>query len=717
MSSGPPGAGPGRAVSCRPGILQDLREAIPPGMRLPYFSAGTVPEEYRGGLAHQRGRAVGIDLPPLPGAIRQELTWCVFRIIVRGGKVDVTHMRALVRRLGEVISDLGAAAPASLTGLAPHEWQQQFALAVRRRTGALPGPGSVSDLRQQLTRCWRLLAAAYDVRPWWQREIWNPAAGPRIPQRMHEPRRHSASFGQITTGWLRLGLQWRCKVGLETGTLAWGTVELRVAAATVFDAFLAGRPVPGPWLADEPAQVRALMLDYLGHLRGMRVQRPGKRYRQPLSDSRIAALITGIEQFYAFMHDHRETAAVALAEQSWLRLDPQHAIFFRRGGKPRKRRGGHERDVIDDDALTQIMAGAGLLGAPAAEGGPGDEQAMRILMLLARTGRRVSEICLLDRDPLLPAGPATASSRDSAGLTARLRYQQTKIEGAPDTIPVGEEIVAIIRAQQKWAARFLTASQSPVTSPKYLFLAARNNRNGDRPYSASRLRTLLKQLARRLDVHDSTGAVVDFNRTRRFRHTKATSLLNAGVPLHVVQRYPGHLSPEMTMIYAKTLASTHEAEFLRYRKLTADARELDTDPRDLYDMLQLDRRTDRILPNGWCLLPPRQLRSKGNACLTCDKFTTDATFLPELTTQLTRTEQLIIQRREAFSARTGQDLSEDNVWLAGRRQEQDALGRIIVRLEQTRRADGSVQALRGSGASARTDAAARRHDNSQHDAR
>ena len=32
------------------------------------------------------------------------------------------------------------------------------------------------------------------------------------------------------------------------------------------------------------------------------------------------------------------------------------------------------------------------------------------------------------------------------------------------------------------------------------------------------------------------------------------------------------------MIYAKTLATTHEAEFLRFRKLTADARELDTDP-------------------------------------------------------------------------------------------------------------------------------------------
>jgi hypothetical protein len=152
VSGGRPGAGPGWAVSYQPGILQDMWEAIPPGMRLACFSDSTVPQEYLGGLAHQRGRAPGIDLSPLPEVFRRELAWCVFRIITQGGKVDVTHMRALVRRLCEVIADLGAAAPASLAGLTPREWQQHFALAVRRRTGALPGPGSVTDLRQLLNR-------------------------------------------------------------------------------------------------------------------------------------------------------------------------------------------------------------------------------------------------------------------------------------------------------------------------------------------------------------------------------------------------------------------------------------------------------------------------------------------------------------------------------------------------------------------------------------
>jgi hypothetical protein len=159
------------------------------------------------------------------------------------------------------------------------------------------------------------------------------------------------------------------------------------------------------------------------------------------------------------------------------------------------------------------------------------------------------------------------------------------------------------------------------------------------------------------------------------------------------------------MTYAHTLASTHEAEFLRYRKLTADARELAIDPRDLYDMLQLDQRTDRILPNGWCLLPPRQICTKGNACLTCDKFTTDVTFLPELTTQRDRTQQLIDQRRTAFRERTGQDMSDDNVWLAGRRQEQHALDTIIATLGRAQSGEDQVRAVRGGGIGARTDTA------------
>ena len=84
-----------------------------------------------------------------------------------------------------------------------------------------------------------------------------------------------------------------------------------------------------------------------------------------------------------------------------------------------------------------------------------------------------------------------------------------------------------------------------------------------------------------------------------------------------------------------------------------------------------------------------------------DKFTTDATFLPELTTQRERTLQLIDQRQAAFHARTGQDMGEDNVWLAGRRQEQHALDTIITTLQQTAPDNDCGPAVRGAGTAAR----------------
>ena len=704
-------AGIGAAGGYRPEVLQALWESVPTGMRLTCFSPVTVPREYRGGLGEKRGRSTALDLSAVPEPIRTELAWCVFRIIDQGGRVDIGHMRMLVSRLLDVISDLGPGGPTSLIGLSVRDWEHQMARSRQRRAGALPAPGTARDLSQQLRRCYRLLSVAYDPRPWWQLEVWDPSIDSRIPQRLHEPHgRLACYFDRIATGWLRRGLQWSCKVGLETGALAWGTVQLRIEAAVVFDAFLTDRDLPGPWLADGPDEVRGLLLDFLGHVRGLRVQQPGSKHGQPLSQSRVSALLNGVEQFYLFMHDQRETAAVTLAEQGWLRLGPEHAMFFRRGEKPRRsRHRSHERDVIDADAFAQIMAGTGLLGTPTVNGGLGDEQAMRILMLLARTGRRVSEICMLDHHPLLPLHQPGPATDDADGFVARLRYQQTKIDGAPDTILVDREIVAIIHAQQDWVRRART--EPDTTTQKYLFVAGRRNRHGDRPYSDRWLRERVGELARRLDIRDSTGALVDFQRTHRFRHTKATTLLNAGVPLHVVQRYLGHLTPTMTMIYAQTLQSTAEAEFLRYRKITADARDLEIDPQDLYDMLELDRRSDRILPNGWCLLPPRQSCVKGNACLSCDKFATDATFLPDLKDQMARTEQLIDQRCTAFQVRTGHRMSEDNVWLAGRRQEHDALGRVIVNLEQVRLADGTVRALRGGGVAARVEATIDNKDN------
>ena len=89
--------------------------------------------------------------------------------------------------------------------------------------------------------------------------------------------------------------------------------------------------------------------------------------------------------------------------------------------------------------------------------------------------------------------------------------------------------------------------------------------------------------------------------------------------------------------------------------------------------------------------------------MTCDKFATDASFLPELNDQLQRTGQLIETRQAAFTARTGAPMSQDNVWLASRRTEQNALRAIITELENNPGTAAEPNAVRSTGTTARTD--------------
>lgn len=263
-----------------------------------------------------------------------------------------------------------------------------------------------------------------------------------------------------------------------------------------------------------------------------------------------------------------------------------------------------------------------------------------------------------------------------------------------------QEIVDIIRIQQQWVRDFLTARGAPDgTNPRYLFLQTRNNRLGLRPYAAATFHHRLGDLTRTLAIIDSVGRPVQISKTHTFRHTRATDLINAGVPIHVVMRYLGHLTPAMTMHYAKTLAVTAEREFLRYKKVTADGRTAGLDPSDLYDLLHLDQRADRVLPNGWCMLPPKQVCSKGNACLTCDKFVTDASHRDELQHQLAQTEALITRRQAQFTARHGELMGEDNIWLAGRIAETRALTKVLVAVDHVGvQEGGTIRAVRGAGA-------------------
>jgi integrase len=142
-------------------------------------------------------------------------------------------------------------------------------------------------------------------------------------------------------------------------------------------------------------------------------------------------------------------------------------------------------------------------------------------------------------DWLLPIpGIATEDHDESSpdAIVAKLRFQQTKIEGAPNTIFVDSEIVAIVRAQQQWVHAHVRALLRDQTAPppRYLFLAVARNHRGRHSYPKTTLTLRLKQLGELADIRDRQGRRAPLSNVHRFRHTRATNLINAGVPVHVV---------------------------------------------------------------------------------------------------------------------------------------------------------------------------------------
>jgi integrase len=658
--------------------------------------------------AYPGRRPARLALGRLPAPMRAELLFWLHSLHVGGERVNSWALVEWVRVAGGL--SIGADPVGSFVELSVEQW---LAAARRRyydRHQRMPPASYGHNHRATISRLHAAVARAYHTGEWWRAEVWDPCHDPRIPLREHEPLRTARlQFGRVDPVWLRRAIQWYFAVNLGTGALCWTSLPGYLTYLGVhFGGFLTAAGVDDPRLVADPgSQLRGLAVAFLHHLRQRR-----SASGRPLAPATIGISQSALAGFYTFLVERREEAAAALGDPRWAGLTDAHARWWRAGELARGPRGGGEANYIEPAVVARIVEHADILGLPADRtktvlvagqprvvSGFGDEQAMRALLLAVATGRRINEILLMDYQPLQPVpGLDTDPTRTEGGFVARLRYQQTKIRAATDTILIDAYVVGLIHEQQDFTRARLAAA-GHTSPPRYLFLARQSNQDGARPYSANTLHGLLSRLAAQLDLRDSTGRLVDFQRTHRFRHTKATELLNAGVPIHVVQRYMGHCSPEMAMHYAATLAETHEREFLRFAKHGRDGRPVPLDPADVYDLVQLDRHTDRILPNGVCLLPPPKRCDRGNACLTCDQFATDARHLAELRAQLAGTDALIEQRQAQHQHRTGTPMSPDNIWLAERLAERRSLQAIIAALEASPPA--TPTAVRGAGTTAR----------------
>jgi integrase len=255
------------------------------------------------------------------------------------------------------------------------------------------------------------------------------------------------------------------------------------------------------------------------------------------------------------------------------------------------------------------------------------------LLVLRVTGMRVGELLDLELDCLV----------DLASHGTWLRVPLGKL-GTERMVPLDAPTLATLDA---WIAA--RGHQRPLPHPRdgqpahFLFVE-----RGRRP-TAWRLRRGLDQAAATAGLLGPDGAALHVT-PHQLRHTFGTSLINAGMSLPALMALLGHVTPEMTLRYAKLASPTVRAAYqaaidkIRPRQplplLVTTSGGTRTPVPDRVEWPRSEMLKTRVA-HGYC---SRDLVAEAcpyaNICEQCDNFVTTVEFLPTLQQQLADVQAL-----------------------------------------------------------------------------
>jgi integrase len=303
----------------------------------------------------------------------------------------------------------------------------------------------------------------------------------------------------------------------------------------------------------------------------------------------------------------RTFVEIASREQ-WLRIPSERIIFDEEIPQPPK----PQPRYIPAAVLDQLNSHLGDLKSPW----------MQMVLILQECGMRISELLQLSLDCM---------TQDARG-TFYLRFLQGKMK-REHTIPVSQEIARVVHEQQQ-AVRSFSRSALLFPSPKGGVI---------KQYSFAHR---INRLAYDHQIRDAGGKLFRFQ-SHQFRHTVGTRMINLGIPHHFIQRYLGHLGPEMTSRYAHIHDVTMReklSEYLQGTLVDISGKAVPQEgPVETGDLRWFTRNVlAQALTNGYCAIPviagpcPHP-----NACLNCAHFRTDASFLDVHRSELRETERVI----------------------------------------------------------------------------
>jgi integrase/recombinase XerD len=263
------------------------------------------------------------------------------------------------------------------------------------------------------------------------------------------------------------------------------------------------------------------------------------------------------------------------------------------------------------------------------------EPVMRMVLVIQECGLRIGELCQLPLDCLQQDG--------KGGWFIRFMRWKMNFE---TTLPISVELAQVIQEQQQYIHNEFGGKY------EYLFGDLKRSKTTDclsisRVMRGQKFVNYLKDLADNFDIRDSTGKRWNFQ-THQFRHTVGTKMINNGVPQHIIQRYLGHESPQMTAVYAHIHDSTLRKaidQYLGTKVVDINGEVIQSIAPELDNNSELQWLKKKVLAetlsNGYCGLPAQLTCSKGNACLTCSDFRTTIEYLDQHKQHLERTNQVL----------------------------------------------------------------------------
>lgn len=269
------------------------------------------------------------------------------------------------------------------------------------------------------------------------------------------------------------------------------------------------------------------------------------------------------------------------------------------------------------------------------------EPVVRMVLVLQETGLRVGELLHLQINCL----------KHNPGGHPFIQYMNWKMT-KEEIKPISFELAKVVCEQQQYIRHYLGEEF------EYLFSARKTGKYRDnnsfhptpRPMYDSTFIGFLKRLADNVDIKDSSGKRWNFQ-TYQFRHTVATRMINLGVPVHIIQRYLGHTSPAMTMVYAhihdetlrKEVEKYHESRVVNFQGETAELEETVLSSNDDLEWFKKNVQA-RALEHGYCARPKvlGDCDIPGfDGCYNCPHWRTNKNFLPILKDTLERTIQVL----------------------------------------------------------------------------